>query len=225
MLRTMFRAPAGPTSLVIGSLGIAVSLAGVAGGMTLLFLAMRSVMAVGGACADGGPYVSAQPCPDGVPLGMLGGIFGGLASLGAYVYFTIRHGVPTLLWLAWPALFLSLGWNFLEFGLDAPGEQGLEWGWLVCAVLFIAMGGGPLLLFGKPIFAALLGRSSGSPGERPAGPRPFRPPVILVEPDTSSPRDGDLVGALERLAALHRAGQLTDDEFASAKDRILGGDS
>lgn len=221
----MQRDARGPLDIALGSAGAAVSLAGVAGGMTLLFLAMRSVMEVGGACADGGPYVSAQPCPDGVPLGTLGGIFGGLLSLGAYVYFTVRYGIPSLLWLAWPALFLSLGWNFLEFGLDAPGEQGLEWGWLICAVLFIAMGGGPLLLFGRPISDALLGRSVGAALSRPSPARTFRPPVILVEPDLGSPRDGDLVGALERLAALHRAGKLSDEEFARAKERVLGGDS
>ena len=43
-------------------------LAGIAVGtmsMTLLFLGMRAVMDVGGACADGGPFVTAQPCPSG----------------------------------------------------------------------------------------------------------------------------------------------------------------
>ena len=47
--------------------------------------------------------------------------------------------------LAWPALFLSLGWNFLEFGFDPPGEDdGLVWGWIVCGVVFWLMGGLPL---------------------------------------------------------------------------------
>lgn len=32
----------------------------------------------------------------------------------------------------------------------------------------------------------------------------------------------DLTGELERLAALHRAGSLTDDEFRAAKARLLG---
>jgi hypothetical protein len=31
--------------------------------ITLVFLGMRAVMDIGGACADGGPYVSANPCP------------------------------------------------------------------------------------------------------------------------------------------------------------------
>lgn len=32
---------------------------------------------------------------------------------------------------------------------------------------------------------------------------------------------GDVVSRLERLAALHRAGELTDDEFASLKAKLL----
>ncbi|WP_415647107.1 SHOCT domain-containing protein [Stackebrandtia soli] len=42
---------------------------------------------------------------------------------------------------------------------------------------------------------------------------------------TASPRqgrDGTVVGELERLAALHSDGSLTDEEFAAAKHRLLG---
>ena len=35
------------------------------------------------------------------------------------------------------------------------------------------------------------------------------------------PLGGALVGGLERLAALHRAGSLTDDEYARAKAELL----
>ena len=44
--------------------------------ITLVFLGMRTVMDVGGACADGGPYVSAQPCPDGATPALFLGGFG-----------------------------------------------------------------------------------------------------------------------------------------------------
>ena len=30
---------------------------------------------------------------------------------------------------------------FLEFGLDPPGDEGVVWGWIICAVLFFLMGG------------------------------------------------------------------------------------
>jgi hypothetical protein len=38
-----------------------------------------------------------------------------------------------------------------------------------------------------------------------------------------SPAAGDPVSALERLAELHASGALTDEEFALAKARLLGG--
>src|SRR3712207_848889 len=109
---------------------------------------MRAVMDVGGACAEGGPYEIAQPCPDGVPLMMVGGILGGLVCVGLFMWFAARlgGGYATIAAFAWPALFLSLGWNFFEYGLGPPGEgEGLVWGWLVCAGVFFLMGGLPLL--------------------------------------------------------------------------------
>ena len=51
--------------------------------------------------------------------------------------------------LAWPGLFLSLGWNFLEFAFLPQG--GLAWGWLICGVVFVLMGGLPLLLAFKVV--------------------------------------------------------------------------
>jgi hypothetical protein len=205
-------------------------LAGVAGlgfCLTLLFLGMRAVMDVGGACADGGPYVSALPCPDGVPLAMIGGIFGlflfgGLAALGGS-----RIGGPYggLVFLAWPALFLSLGWNFLEYGFRSPG--GWEWGWLIPGVLFILMGGGPLLALApwprgttrrdsaamRRLLRDLQARQSQMASRRD----PFAPP-----PDDApaAPRM-DLTSRLERLAAMHDAGSLSDAEFDEAKRRVI----
>ncbi|QIK72204.1 SHOCT domain-containing protein [Propioniciclava coleopterorum] len=37
-----------------------------------------------------------------------------------------------------------------------------------------------------------------------------------------APQGGDTLGDLERLAALHQQGALTDGEFAAAKARLLG---
>lgn len=133
------------------TLWIVVTLAGAATGMTMLYLGMRSVMEIGGACADGGPFVPAVRCPEGVPVMILGGIWGAIICLGVYVWQTIKNKVPSFIGFAWPALFLSLGWNFLEFGLNPPFGEGLEWGWLVCAVLFVLMGGLPLVFVVKPV--------------------------------------------------------------------------
>jgi hypothetical protein len=134
------------------TVGIFIGLTGLTCGLTLLYLGMRSVMEIGGYCAEGGPFVIAQTCPKGIPAIMLLSVWGGLAFLGVYIWQTSRHRVPSLVLFAWPALFLSLGWNFLEFGISPPGG-GTAWGWLVCAAMFILMGGLPLLAIGKPVVA------------------------------------------------------------------------
>ncbi len=320
-------------SHAVGSVLVFVSLAGAVCGISLLFLGSRAVMDIGGSCAEGGPYVSANPCPDGVPLAVFGGVWGGVIFTAIYAWQTLSRHIPGFLALGWPALFLSLGWNFLESGLDQPGPgQGVEYGFLVCAVLFGLMGGVPLLLFLREILASLLpfghappprpapaGRAAAAmavalPGVRrprsasdgpvapayahPSPPSPAPPtasplpalaalaarvaPVPYPPPESEptsafaspspSPRDepppaappppaprrdprldlhptfppgsplamadaveaamaarrayeGDsIVTALERLAALHDSGALTDEEFAIAKERLLLGD-
>jgi hypothetical protein len=91
---------------------------GLAACLTLIWLGMRAVMDIGGACAEGGPFVPVQPCPAGAPaaltLGMLG-IFG-FGALGIYAGAQIGGGWVAPPLLAWPVLFGSLGWNFLEYG-------------------------------------------------------------------------------------------------------------
>src|SRR6266540_3097353 len=96
--------------LLVSSFGLAASIA-------LIFLGMRAVMDVGGACADGGPYVSAQPCPTGVPLAMMSAMFGLFGATGLIVWFGSRIGkaAASVVALGWPALFLSLGLNFLDY--------------------------------------------------------------------------------------------------------------
>ena len=243
--------------------GSFLSLAGLACGLTWVYLGMRSVMEVGGACAEGGPYEIAQPCPEGVPVLMLGGIFGGLISLGLYVWFASKlgGGYAGLAGFAWSALFLSLGWNFFEFGIDPPGEDdGLVWGWLVCAVLFFLMGGFPLFLLATPSnLRKLLWPPDPDPlqgGARPepigvpggesltlgreyrSPPRPrdtgatFRPgaagydgprPPVAAGTKTAGPKSGDVVGQLERLAALRDRGAIDAEEYERAKKAVLDG--
>ena len=107
----------------------------VAVALTWTYLVMRSVMNVGGACADGGPYVSAQPCPDGSWLMALGVpmllIFAMIGTVSAS-----SVGAPNLLVPMWGVLFGTLGWNFLEYAFKGPD---IVWGWLVCGVMFWAM--------------------------------------------------------------------------------------
>jgi hypothetical protein len=207
---------------------------------------MRAVMGVGGFCAEGGAYEIRQHCPNGVPVLMFGGVWGGMIMLGLYLWQTSKHRVPSLVALAWPALFLSLGWNFLDFGLDAPGPDGLEWGWLICAIVFLLMGGLPLLGFGKFVFKPFF--TDEEPSSRPpvhplagfaaaielrdrlrqiqSSPRPPVTSGAGSPPgDSGSPIEGNdedsIVVALERLAALHRSGELNDVEYEAAKQKLL----
>ena len=219
-------------------------LAGLAFSLTVLWLSMRAVMGIGGACASGGPYVPAVECPDAVvaltPVSIFGlFIFGGLALWGGA---SIGGAWAALISLAWPALFLSLGWNFLEFGLRPPGGAPGEivWSWLFCAVVFGLMGGVPLAvgIWGARQAAGTHrtyggGRVAISPRggfdtlrdlqqalteAQVARPNELRGPGPARPDDTADP---DLTARLERLARLHRAGDLTDVEFDAAKRATL----
>ena len=197
--------------LTVGTLGFVLCL-------TLLYQSMRAVMDIGGACASGGPFVPVQPCPDGVPALMTIGMLGlfGFGGLGLWAGAQVGRGWAALPLLAWPALFLSLGWNFLEYGIRPPGQSGPEVGWLVCGVVFVAVGAIPLLI---GITARHELRTQGAA----AVARRYRMNLPPPHPPTRS-GESDL-DRLERLAQLHRAGDLTDDEFAAAKRRLLGLDT
>ena len=120
------------------------------GGLTacivVIFLAMRAVMDIGGFCAEGGPYVIETHCPEGVAM-LMTLAFPGLFVFGGLMIWSgspIGSQYQVAVFFAWPALFLSLGWNFLQYGVSPPGGGGLAWGWLLCGVIFVAMGGVPL---------------------------------------------------------------------------------
>jgi hypothetical protein len=49
--------------------------------------------------------------------------------------------------LAWPALFLTLGWNFLRDGFDPPMGEDLALGSVVSGVFFALLGVGALGLW------------------------------------------------------------------------------
>ncbi|MEA2460797.1 MAG: hypothetical protein QOH90_974, partial [Actinomycetota bacterium] len=218
-----------------GALLVFVSLAGGVAGLTLLYLGMRSVMEIGGACAEGGPFVPLRPCPKGVPLVMIGGIWGGIIFFGLYAWQAFKNGAPSLVLLAWPALFLSLGWIFLEFGINPPGDgSGLVWGWLVCAFFFVLMGGLPLIPMLKPIARAFSGRAPETEPPQSASDllrsqlqkvSRFTGPIQETAPTqptpTSPTSDSGLVDELERLDALRRSGGLSESEFAAAKRKLL----
>jgi hypothetical protein len=217
--------------------------------ITLLFLGMRAVMDVGGACADGGPYVSAQPCPTGVPLAMIGGMFGLFGSAGLIVWFGSRIGkaAASIVGLGWPALFLVLGFNFMDYAVHPPDTEPTPvWGWLIPGLIFWVMGGAPLAIGLLAWRESRAGRPGNRLSQQVATSIPSRPVVfggrqaagrsatvgrVEFAPGawgaTRSTSPGaagepaeaspDLLDDLTRLSELHEAGDLTDEEFAAAK--------
>ena len=113
--------------------------------ITALYLSMRGIMHLGGFVASGGPYHIAHQAPGWVWM-LPVSIFLGLISVFVSFAAGRRIGGPNLMSLAWSALFLSLGWNFLEFGFSPPMGQGPVWGWIIPGVLFVPMGAIPLLI-------------------------------------------------------------------------------
>src|SRR5262245_4370377 len=212
--------------------------------LTLVFLGMRSVMEIGGSCAEGGPFVPVQPCPDGAPLALIGGIFGLFGAAGLMIWFGSRlgRGYVGLVFLGWPALFISLGFNFLQFGLSPPEGDPIEWGFVVPGVLFWVMGIAPLLfgLWGwrearrgsastASVTVNRLQESVTLPDRVEFAPNSFgvarpasaAPPSAAPTEAPAGDIDEALVDRLERLSALHADGSLSDEEFADAKARIL----
>jgi len=230
--------------LTLGTLGFVVCL-------TLMYLSMRSVMDVGGSCASGGPYNVNTPCPKGVAWVMPVSIFGGLLSVGIVFLGVFAQGGPRPYAFAWSALFLALGWNFLDYGFDPPGG-GTSASWLVCGAIFVVMGGVPLVFlfsrsgarwafwgptedspertFGRIRRARAVDREfipSAGGGLVPsstASPLFVPPPAPASAPVTAVETDlpsADMVARLERLAELHDRGALDDQEYEIAKNAVL----
>jgi len=140
------------------------TIVGVAFAISMLYQAMRPIMRLGGMVASGGPYAIAHPAPTWVwvmPVSILFGMACFFLNL-----FSGRSEEVNLMPLAWPGLFLSAGWNFLEFTFNPPGG-GFAWGWLVCGVLFVLMGGLPLFLAFKPACEKFRSRRQAGEGMGP----------------------------------------------------------
>ena len=130
-------------------------------GLTLLYHGMRGIMRLGGFVASGGPYEIAHPAPDWVwlmPVSVLLLILPVFTS----IFTGSRISGPNIMALSWPAIFISLGWNFSEFGFGIGMGGGLVAGWVICAVLFILMGIIPLIFILRSFFMSLKGRGDTS---------------------------------------------------------------
>jgi len=233
----------GYADVVLYLLGVA----GLAASLTILWLGMRAVLGVGGYCAEGGPYVIAQHCPEGTALLLPLAIFAGLGSAGLMGWEGSKLGPrwAAVVGLAWPALFISLGWNFLQFALWPPeGMDGIELGWLIPGVLFVIMGAVPLIGFlpGGKSWKPSAPDASGNYDFAAEGEARYqhelrgqrsqlltdlvkaaeqRAPAQAVTPGPLPVSGSDVVSKLERLSALYRAGSLTYDEFQRAKQATI----
>jgi len=224
---------------LLGILGLAASL-------TIIWLSMRAVLDIGGYCADGGPYEIAHHCPDGVGLLLTLSIFAGLGCAGLMAWKGAALGAPYdgLIGLAWPALFISLGFNFLQFAFFPSGESGIEIGFLIPGILFVIMGAAPLVAYlpgGKrsgtrsdtPLLDMAAATAERSEHAQIQKQRSHLLADMVQEaehrsgeqttsdPNSVATENADLVGELERLTALYRSGSLSYDEFQRAKQALI----
>jgi hypothetical protein len=167
---------------------LGVGLAAGAAATTILSLIMRSVTAVGGSCADGGPDVPTQPCPSGTGTALLLVFACALTCVIGTLWAASVVEAPMPLLLAWPALFLTLGWNFLEDGLDPPMGEDVALGFVVCGVLFVLVGAGPVLMGAWTVCRDRRSRRRDATTPRPRG--------------AGDAGAVSVAGRLERLAAL-----------------------
>jgi hypothetical protein len=116
---------------------------------TLFLISMFQVLAIGGTCASGGPYVIAVQCPDDNGFFSLLGVYGSLAAVLVFGILLARDFGTRIVALAWPILFLILSGVFLLGGGAAIADGGAADGgvaFLLIGVLFVVMALVPIVL-------------------------------------------------------------------------------
>lgn len=101
---------------------------------TILALGLVGVIAIGGTCADGGPYVIAVHCPENTDVLTLGGVYGGVAAV--LVSLLLAREFGTRIILAWTILFVFIAVPFLLAGIP----------FVFGGVLILAMAIAPLVI-------------------------------------------------------------------------------
>lgn len=119
--------------------GLSVCAAGIGCFITLTGLALGYVLSQGGSVAPGGSGAVARLEP-GCFMILPASIILLMASGGVSMYFSHKLRGPSLLPFAWSGLFGSLGYRFAEAGARSGGPAPA---WVICGVLFIAMGIAP----------------------------------------------------------------------------------
>jgi len=140
-------------------------------GLACVYLGMRGVMRLGGFVATGGPYEIAHPAPDFIWIFPVS-IIMIMASIFISLFASSKISGPNIMALSWSALFILLGWNFVQFGFGIGMGGELAFGWIICAVTFILMGMIPLIFILRSFFRSFSERiytdnasSTETPGE------------------------------------------------------------
>jgi hypothetical protein len=110
--------------------------------VTLMWLAVHTVMQIATPSAGTSSVrVTSDDVPWLwiVPISIITGVF----LVMAHAVLAGAAGGFNLLLPLWSALFLSLGWNFLEIGFY-PAGGGTNWGMLITGAVFVLMGAAPL---------------------------------------------------------------------------------
>jgi len=202
---------------VLGTIGILLTGAGVVAALTVMYECMRAVMNIGGSCGSGGTGLPS--CPGNVAGLMPAAIWGGLIFAGLYVWQCAKHHVPSFTSLLWPALFISLGWNFLDYGIHGGTVSA---GLLVVGVVFVGMGGVPLI-WALPHLWHVYVRGE-IDADKPWHVTATSSAVGSLKALTGlkTPNE-DMTDSLEKLDSLHKSGALDDLEYAKAKDKVIRG--
>jgi hypothetical protein len=177
---------------------VAVGAAGFVASLIATYMAMRDVMTTsGGFCARGGPYVISSQCSSGQTNLLLGGVVGlfvfGALCLGCLSW--MEGPVLGMSLFGWALLFGLLGFNFIQLGLNKPGEgSGRVSGWITSGIVFwvMALGGaipavalavGWLRRRGQPeppLFREPLVRAAAHPAPAPAPAEPTVPTRLVI---------------------------------------------
>ena len=114
--------------------------------LALIWLATRAVMSLGAVVTGGGSIeLTSGPPPTWIaalPVAIIALVVAMQTSKGL----SDRYDTPSMMVLSWSALFLTLSWNFIDFGLRGGGGAPML-GLLIPGIAFVVMGLGGLYVF------------------------------------------------------------------------------
>lgn len=168
-----------------------------------------------GTCASGGPYVSANPCPEGTGTQIL-------LLMGAILVFVIAMLASGQGLFFFGLLFVALSAMFIRGAITDDNFAAA--GYIVGAI-FAVMGVVPMFMAIRGWFeddnSAARSRASGLAAFTQVAMAPA--PVMAMATVPAQPRPADNLAKLQQLGDLHARGVLNDAEFASEKAKILNG--